>query len=443
MTWHNRKDNTVKKILISHTGGNSNTRGAVYGLLANGMLHSFHICVAVFQNAWYYPLLNLRPLQIFKRRTFKDEVRPFTFTYPWRELGRQIASKLKRDNLVTGETSPFCTYMVCKQVDNGVAHYVAKKHDELSAVYCYEDIAVNTFREAKRHGIKCIYDLPIGYWRYMMQILEEEGKLNPDWAVTLGGITDSEEKHATKDEELRLADKIYVASSFTKRSLELYPGTLADIEIIPYGFPPVNEKRKYKPYGNRKIKALYVGGLSQRKGISYMFDAIKGLEENVELTVIGSGNTDACPALKDALTHVNYLGTLAHDKVLEVMAEHDVFIFPSLFEGFGLVITEAMSQGTPVITTDRTCGADIITNGKDGWIVEAGTSDPIRKLLLQFIENPEQLQTIGKAAMNTARRRPWKCYEDELAESVMKYLKENKSTEGKAGTCVGNFPNHP
>lgn len=416
----------MKKVLISHTGGNSNTRGAVYGLLSHGMLHSFHICVAVFRNSWYYPLLNLSPLRIFKRREFKTEVKPYTKCYPWRELGRQIAPKFKLFSMVQGETSPFCSYMVCKQVDNGVARYVSKKNNELAAVYCYEDIAVKTFREAKRHNTKCIFDLPIGYWRYMIQLLDEERKRTPNWAITLGGLTDSEEKHQTKDEELKLADKIYVASTFTKKSLELYPGKLADVEVIPYGFPKVNDQRMYEPFDGRKIKMLFVGGLSQRKGISYVFEAIKGLEDKVELTVIGSGNIEGCPALKQALSQVNYLGTMSHNKVLEEMAKHDVFVFPSLFEGFGLVITEAMSQGTPVITTDRTCGPDIIFNGKDGWIVEAGTAEPIRNLLKQFVENPDILHTVGKESMKTASNRPWKCYEDELAESVRKFLNEQK-----------------
>ena len=96
--------------------------------------------------------------------------------------------------------------------------------------------------------------------------------------------------------------------------------------------------------------------------------------------------------LLEQLSSCKYLGTMSHDLVLKQMSDNDVLIFPSLFEGFGLVITESMSQGTPVITTDRTCGPDIMTNGKDGWIVEAGTSEPIRALLKSFIDSPEILQ---------------------------------------------------
>ena len=112
-----------------------------------------------------------------------------------------------------------------------------------------------------------------------------------------------------------------------------------------------HRRATHRGFAGRKIKVLFVGGLSQRKGISYFFDAIKGLENDLEVTVVGSGNINNCKVLKKALSNVNYIPSLPHEQILALMAAHDLFIFPSLFEGFGLVITEAMSQGTPVITT--------------------------------------------------------------------------------------------
>ena len=82
------------------------------------------------------------------------------------------------------------------------------------------------------------------------------------------------------------------------------------------------------------------------------------------------------------------------------MREHDVFVFPSLFEGFGLVITEAMSQGVPVITTDRTAGPDLIQDGVDGWIVPAGSSIAIKEVLYKILENPELIKQFGTCSSN-------------------------------------------
>lgn len=413
-----------KQIIISHPNGNANTRSAIYGINRKGMLYRYVTSVAVFSYGFWHSLALLPGLGMFMRKAYDDSIRGKTVCYPLKELGRQVCGKFNIKSLIRHETGVFCTDKEAEYIDNKTARILAKAKGEVNAVYCYEDVALHTFRKAKKQGKVCIYDLPIGHWRAMRELLDAERKYNPEWAMTLGGFSDSDAKLARKDEELRLADKIYVASSFTKWSLKDFPSPLADVEVIPYGFPPVNRQRTYEPLNNRKIKVLYVGGLSQRKGISYIFEAVRGLEDHVVLTVVGRGNIDECLALRQALDNVNYIPSLSHDEVLKLMATQDVFIFPSLFEGFGLVITEAMSQGTPVITTNRTCGPDIMTHGKDGWIVEAGTSEPIRQLLEEFIANPSILKDAGMAAMKTAEQRPWTKYEDELAESVCKFLTE-------------------
>ena len=82
-----------------------------------------------------------------------------------------------------------------------------------------------------------------------------------------------------------LADKIYVASNFTKQSiLADFPYKLnADIEVIPYGFPEVNKNREYIPTENRKLNFLYVGRLTQSKGLSYLFEVYPHLITKLNL----------------------------------------------------------------------------------------------------------------------------------------------------------------
>src|SRR5690606_10987933 len=117
---------------------------------------------------------------------------------------------------------------------------------------------------------ECLYDLPIGYWRYAKKLLSDEQEKWPDWSSTLTGLMDSEFKLERKDQELAMADLIFVASTFTAKSLDEYPGKLAPIKVIPYGFPETIKTREYN-MGNRPLKLLFVGGLSQRKGIANMF----------------------------------------------------------------------------------------------------------------------------------------------------------------------------
>lgn len=411
-----------KKIIISHPTGNMNTRAAVAGFYSAQMLESFHTCIACFKTTLLYRLSKWSIFKEFRKREFDVSLKSCTYTYPLKEIGRQIAIKLKLSLWIKHEVGYFCIDKVYQNLDACIANYLQKNNEKITGIYGYEDCCILTFQEAKRYPKVCLYELLTIYWRTMQQLLNEEQIKNPEWAITLGTFNDSKEKLQRKDRELALADKIYVASTFTKNTLKLYPGKLGEIEVIPYGFPTINKKRIYKPFEGRKIKMLFVGGLSQGKGLSYLFDALKNFEHKIELTVVGKGAIDKCPALKTALKTVNYIPSLPHDEVLQLMAQQDLFVFPSLFEGFGLVITEAMSQGTPVITTDRTCGPDIITHGKDGWIVQAGQTGPIKKLFQEFINNPYLLQDAGKQALKTASKRPWSQYEADLSASVNIFL---------------------
>jgi glycosyltransferase involved in cell wall biosynthesis len=411
----------MNKILLSHPTGNTFVKGLLSGLNSHSLLHSFHTSVACFDGDFLYRLASLSLFKDFKRRMFPAEIGGKTIIYPYKELGRMFAQKFRINSWLTHEQGKFCTDKVYHYIDKKVASYLFK-HKEISAVYAYEDGALESFRQARNSGIKCFYDLPIGYWRTMHRMLSVEKEKNPDWTVTLGGFNDSVEKLQYKDTELALADTIYVASSFTKRTLEEYPGQLAPVQVIPYAFHPVNDKRTYISAQNRKIKLLYVGGLSQRKGIAYLFEAVKGLEQWTELTVVGQGNVDGCKILKKELANHRYIPSLPHHEILQLMSVQDVLLFPSLFEGFGLVVTEAMSQGTPVITTDRTCGPDIITHEQDSWLIESGSTSAIRQQLEYILEYPAVLTTVGKNAIQTARKRPWSKYGQEMAESIQQFL---------------------
>ena len=144
------------------------------------------------------------------------------------------------------------------------------------------------------------------------------------------------------------------------------------------------------------------------------------LEPYVELTVVGRKAGEECQALNIALTKHTWIPSLPHADILKLMQRHDVLIFPSLFEGFGLVISEAMSQGTPVITTERTAGPDLINNDQNGWLIQAGARDELQASIEKLLTNPSVIRANGKAAMETARSRPWNIYGQDIAKAIIK-----------------------
>jgi len=336
-----------------------------------------------------------------------------------------IANRAGWRFLTRHERGLFSVDAVYRSMDRAVAARLARHPDRLSAVYAYEDGAFDSFAAAKAKGIACIYDLPIGHWRTMRRLLEAERSRWPEWAVTLGGFNDSEEKLARKDRELRLADLIVVASSFTARSLGDFPEKLnAPVITVPYGFPLVLMQPKSAPVltRTRPLKLLFVGGLSQRKGIADVFAVADRLQPHVELTVVGHKPAVDCPELARALRRHRWIPSLPHGEILKLMHSHDLLLFPSLFEGFGLVITEAMSQGTPVITTDRTAGPDLLTSGQDGWIFPAGSTEALQATVEHILHNLGQLASVGREALATAGKRPWSVYGVELVKGIVSFM---------------------
>ena len=407
------------KLLVSHPTLNANSKNLVFGLLKNKMLFKLFTTIAIFPNQLLYKF-GLHPkLKDLQRRGLDRKWQPYTQSKSFFEFGRLFASKLNLEFLLKHEKGFFCVDEVYQKHDKWVANNLIKAHKEgLKGVYAYEDGALATFIKAKQLGIKCIYDLPIGYWKSARILMDKEFDINPDWSNTLTGFNDSLDKLNRKDQELALADVIFVASSFTKKTLEEYSGNLPEIKVIPYGFPHAELKKEYKTLEGRKLKILFVGGLSQRKGLSYLFEAVDEMQNKVELTVVGHKAVSDCIVLNQALDKHQWIPSMSHDKVLECMLEHDVLVFPSLFEGFGLVITEAMSQGVPVITTDRTAGPDLIKDGEDGWIIPSGSSIAIKEILTKILERPEMLKEFGLSAQNKSQTRPWSVYGQEMAEAI-------------------------
>ena len=408
------------EIIISHPTGNQCVRAVIDAFSKEGLLAEFHTTLAVKpDDAW----LKLLPGKVRKECLRRSYAIPSNqiHTHPLLEIARMVLPKIGWKSAVLHETGWASVDAVYNNIDNNVAKRMVSLKKQPDAVYAYEDGAVHSFKKAKELGIACLYDLPIGYWRAAQFFLKAEQERWPDWATTLPGFKDSELKLARKDEELRLADEIFVASSFTKKTLEYYPGKLSKVKVIPYGFPPVTASRIYdiKLSKTRPLKLLFVGGLSQRKGIADLFAAVNSFGDKVELTIVGNKATNDCVALNEALKTYKWIPSLPHHAILELMRENDVLMFPSLFEGFGLVITEAMAQGTPVITTERTVGLDIITNGENGWLIEAGSTERLQDAIAHLLTKPMEIAAAGRAAAETAKQRPWAVYEMELINAII------------------------
>ena len=416
-------------ILFSHPFGNNHAHQAALAAQEAGLLAelwtSFHWTPG-HRAERFLPGGLVRQLG---RRAFPAAVRTHIRTDPWREFGRMLAPKLPGGRwLDRHEAGPCSVDGVFRAMDRRVARRLRAlgrrpTKEALHAVYAYEDGAAATFREAHARGLRCFYDLPIGYWRAGHAIFDEEAEREPSWATTLTGRNDSLAKLARKDEELLSAAAVFVASSFTRRTLEAAPGLRAPVHVAPYGAPAVSgeEPSAERPAG--PLRVLFVGSLGQRKGLSYLLEAVRRLgSEHVELTLLGHKTVADCRPLDDATRAHRWIPTLPHGEVLAEMARQDVLVFPSLFEGFGLVILEAMSRGLPVITTAHTAGPDVIADGEDGFLVPIRSADAIVERLETLLARPDLLAHLKYAARRKAAALGWETHRRRLADALLQEL---------------------
>lgn len=391
-------------IVLSHATGNEFVRQALLAFDEAAILQEFWTTISWNSNSALDRMLPRPFRQMLARRSFPQSIRSRTHTLPARETMRLLGGALGTSS--RHETGFFSIDEVFRKLDARVARRL-QRISNCQAVYAYEDGALETFRAASDLGVHRIYDLPIGYWRAGQRIFDEEKARQPEWSSTLTGALDSSEKLARKDEELRLADRVIVASTFTRKTLAEAP-TDAPIDVVPYGSPePISDEIKKS---NGSLKVLFAGSLGQRKGLAYLLEAVSQLQGAVQLTLLGRKAANGCKPLDSAVKEHRWIPTLDHKGVLREMQSHDVLVLPSLFEGFGLVILEAMAQGTPAIVTDHTAGPDVIENMVDGFVIPIRSSDAIVERLDLLLTDRNRLMAMKSAAKRKAQELKWESY---------------------------------
>lgn len=110
-------------------------------------------------------------------------------------------------------------------------------------------------------------------------------------------------------------------------------------------------------------------------------------------------------------------GLSANDK-LSMLNCSDVFVFPSLCEGFAFSIIEAMATGLPIIATTRTAGKDIIDQGEEGFVIPPSDENAVADKMRYFINRPEKCTEMGRKAAERARTLTWDLFEQKIEEAV-------------------------
>jgi glycosyltransferase involved in cell wall biosynthesis len=409
-------------ILLTHPFGNANVRAVLSALDHADLLAKF---VTTLGWSTSSPFVHALPesLRAQMARRAYDLPHYKIKTHPAREIVRLVAEKFGLRFLTRHETGWASIDRIWSRLDEVAADYLQQNHERLKihGVYAYEDCAERLFETARELGFHRIYDLPIAYWETAQLLLREEARRYPEWEPTLGGTRDSQEKLARKTRELELAEIVICPSAFVLDSLPEKTRLSKTCVVAPFGSPAMEADngsyRSHTTHANR-LRFLFAGALTQRKGLADLFAAMKLVKSrNVELVVMGSLILPM-RFYRNEFANFLYEPPRAHAAVLRLMRSCDVLVLPSIVEGRALVQQEAMACGLPLIATRNAGGEDLIIEGKTGFLVPAGTPAAIAEKIEWFLENRDQLPAMSATARAKAAELTWPAYGEKILHAI-------------------------
>lgn len=302
-----------------------------------------------------------------------------------------------------------------------LARYIIK--NDVKAVISYDTNSTILFSILKKKApdVIRIIDNAHACRNYLYEVYNEKLESSKQFVKTYeacGYLTDKNFASIFGD-EAKLADYHIVASSFSKKASEFNGIPEEKILVVPYGVSEAAFKPWEKDYSNG-LKVLFVGELNQRKGICQILDAAKELHDlNIEFNIIGSGREYCSELYKPYEEYVNFLGRVTFEDLQMYYGTSHIFVFPSMGEGFGLVLPEALSSGLPAIASRNCAGPDLIKDGYNGFLIDAGETEQLKEKILWFYNNMDKLPQMQENAVDSVKELTWEKYEETLASQLM------------------------
>jgi glycosyltransferase involved in cell wall biosynthesis len=184
---------------------------------------------------------------------------------------------------------------------------------------------------------------------------------------------------ARETREYALADRIAVLSSFARQSFIDRGVAGQKVDVLALGvdttaFRPAQDviaQRQKRMAASAPLTVLYVGALSFQKGLWDLLQAAAAMrgQSEVRFVLVGPRTEAMRTALAQAGPNVEVLAKRPQRRLPDVYWGADLFVFPTIHDGFGLVLTQAKAAGLPILATTNSAAPDLISENRDGWIV--------------------------------------------------------------------------
>jgi glycosyltransferase involved in cell wall biosynthesis len=267
-------------------------------------------------------------------------------------------------------------------------------------------------KRAKELGAVYVCDRPCSHIRYQNDLVISEYRRQ---GISWSGV--DPRVMALEEAEYALADAIVVASQFSKRSFLEMGFDEKKVYRVPYGVDLSRFNKTGEPAEDR-FDVLFAGVAAVRKGIRDLLVAFSNVNHvNKKLTFVGSISPDVAPVIAEfaASQPIECVGHVAQSNLRDLMSNSHVLVLPSIEDGFGLVLGQAMACGCPVIGTTNTGAQDIVTDRVEGYIVPIRSPDALTDRLQTLADNPDVRNKMSNAALVKVQTLGgWSVYGDEM-----------------------------
>ena len=371
-------------VVVAHPGG-QHSRELARVLHEGGLLRRY--VTGMDARAWPGSLL---PRALAGARIPAGVPRELVRTWPWAEAWMRIAGAFAPAGLRLR-----MVYAALDRFDRHTAAVALEPRP--AAVVGFENGARTLFRCAREAGMRCVLDAASVHHRAQPR----------DAAIRDEGFWET--VASCKDEELALADRVVVLSSYARDTYVAAGVDPARIAVIPPGVRAPAPVARPRPPG-RGLRLLFVGQAKRAKGIDLLLAAYDRLRvDDKSLRIVGPAEEPGAlpPVLPRGAVASGRLQGPALDAAY---AGADLLVLPSRADGFGFVVAEAMAAGLPVLVSSATGAKDLVTEGVNGWIFEAGREDRLLEALRRAAEAGPRLAEMGARAREAAAGCTWERY---------------------------------
>jgi len=213
---------------------------------------------------------------------------------------------------------------------------------------------------------------------------------------------------------LRNADSVIAVSQFTSgNALSLYPFLRDRIKVVLNAVDETKFNPNQDPISFRKKLVLqsnpvvlFVGRLTAIKGLKFLIESFKEVVLNVpdvKLVLVGSGTDEVEAEIRSQISKLGLqssvilAGRISDDDLPGAYAASDLVVLPSLAEGFGLVLLEAMATCKPVVTTKLGPTEEIVTHGKEGLLIPKADSHCLAEAIISILSDKSLATRMGQS----------------------------------------------